>query len=281
MSLHLDDRQRAMLAEMGVRVWWPHDAPSQALELPDPVPAPVAAPHVTQVVRSGPVANERPDVGLPLHAAIDQMDWAQLQQAVGACQACPMCLGRQTPVFIPPPEQLRCDWFVVGDPPDDAQERAGQPFVEDAGRLLDNMLRAVHVQRAGQVPAASQAISTPTHSAYLSLVLKCRPALPSPPDAAALTACGHYLRREIQLLQPKVILAMGRFAMQLLLQEADPQHRKLPLGKLRGTVWRFQGVPVVVTYPPTYLLRTAEDKARAWQDLCLAADVVDGFTPED
>ncbi len=270
MSLHLDDRHRAMLAEMGVRVWWPHDEPSQSQELPSPVPVPVAE----------PAANERPDLVRPLSAGIEQMDWAQLQQAVGACQACAMCLGRQTPVFIPPPEQLRCDWLVVGDPPDDAQERAGQPFVEDAGRLLDNMLRAVHVQRAGQVPAASPAASMPTHSAYLSLVLKCRPALPSPPDAAALTACGHYLRREIQLLQPKVILAMGRFAMQMLLQEADPQHRKRPLGKLRGTVWRFQGVPVVVTYPPTYLLRTAEDKARAWQDLCLAADVVDGFTPE-
>jgi len=199
-----------------------------------------------------------------------------------------MCLGRRTPVLAAPHAPLRADWLVLGEPPDDLQERAAAPFVEDAGLLLDNMLKAVGVKRhlsvhladatANATPQATDS-PDPAHTAYLSLVLKCRPALPTAPDAAALAACAHYLRREIALVQPKVILAMGRLAMQVLLSEDHPQGLRLPLGKLRGQVWHYQGVPVVVTYPPAYLLRNAPDKARAWEDLCLAADVALGALP--
>lgn len=198
------------------------------------------------------------------------MNWTQLHQAVARCQACPMCLGRQQPVFVPPPAPQRCDWLVLGDPPDDAQERAGLPFVQDAGQLLDKMLQALGVQR---LSASSAEIHPRETSAYLSLVLKCRPMRPTVPDAATLNTCAHFLRREIALIEPKVILAMGRFALQLLLSEDHPEGVKLPLGKLRGQVWHFAGVPVVVTYPSAYLLRNGADKARAWQDLCLAADI--------
>ena len=215
------------------------------------------------------------------------MDWPALQAAVSACQACVMCLGRRSPVLAAPAGAWRADWLVLGEPPDDAQERAGAPFVEEAGLLLDNMLKAVGVRRylpdAAVSPAAGAATADtaspphdPARTAYLSLVLKCRPVLPTAPDAQALAACAHYLRREIALVQPKVILAMGRLAMQMLLSEDHPQGLKLPLGKLRGQVWHYQGVPVVVTYPPAYLLRNGQDKARAWQDLCLAADVAQG-----
>jgi DNA polymerase len=96
------------------------------------------------------------------------------------------------------------------------------------------------------------------------------------PDATELATCANYLRREIALTQPKVILAMGRFAMQVLLSETPSESAKLPLGKLRGQVWQFAGVPVVVTYPPSYLLRSGQDKGKAWADLCLALDVVQG-----
>lgn len=192
-----------------------------------------------------------------------------------------MCLGRRTPVLAATRADLRADWLVLGEPPDDAQERAAEPFVDDAGLLLDNMLKAVGVKRV--VPTAAPDaephaadLPDPAHTAYLSLVLKCRPALPTTPDAQALAACAHYLRREIALVQPKVILAMGRLAMQVLLSEDHPQGLRLPLGKLRGQVWHYQGVPVVVTYPSAYLLRNAPDKARAWADLCLAADVARG-----
>ena len=215
---------------------------------------------------------------LPLATGIAQMDWPALAESVATCQACSMCLGRHTPVLAAPPERLCADWLVLGEPPDDAQERAGAPFVQDAGLLLDNMLKAVGVKRHLPDTQPSEP-PEPAHIAYLSLVLKCRPALPTAPDAQALAACAHYLRREIALLQPKVILAMGRLAMQVLLSEDHPQGLKLPLGKLRGQVWHYQGVPVVVTYPPAYLLRNAPDKARAWEDLCLAADVALGAQP--
>lgn len=281
MSLNLDHRQRAMLAEMGVPVWWPHDvgtAPGEPeLTSAEPARPPVEALNSPRPSPPALPTQPAPSALLPLPAAIDQMDWGQLQQGVAGCQACRMCLGRKAPVLLPPPEHLPCDWLVLGDPPDDAQERAGRPFVDESGRLLDNMLRAVGVQRATPDTTQGAKPSVTLRSAYLSSVLKCRPALPSAPDEAALAACAHYLRREIALLQPRVILAMGRFAMQVVLQEAHPQGLKLPLGKLRGTVWRYQNVPVVVTYPPAYLLRTAADKARAWQDLCLAADVVEGL----
>jgi DNA polymerase len=182
-----------------------------------------------------------------------------------------MCLGRLAPVLTPLAPLLACDWLVVGDPPDEVQERAGLPFVDDAGLLLDNMLRAVGVQRVTTEPDATPA--QPAKRAYLTHVLKCRPQHMRAPDAAELAACAHYLRREIALTQPKVILVMGRFAMQTLLSEAPPEIAKMPLGKLRGQVVRFAGVPVVVTYPPAYLLRNPQDKAKAWSDLCLAADV--------
>ena len=227
-----------------------------------------------------------------LPQGVDGMDWPTLQATVSACQACAMCLGRRAPVLVAPVDGLRADWLVLGEPPDDAQERAGEPFVDDAGVLLDNMLKAVGVRRylpgdvAGTAHDEATAdttspLSEPARTAYLSLVLKCRPALPSAPDALALAACAHYLRREIALVQPKIILAMGRLAMQVLLSEDHPQGLKLPLGKLRGQVWHYQGVPVVVTYPPAYLLRNGQDKARAWQDLCLAADVAQDVAAAD
>ncbi len=309
MSLDLDDRQRAMLAEMGVHVWWPQSTDADeaevhqahaaeqaqcaiesiavyagneraggqkhinsAVSLALPVvagPEPVATP--SQAV-STPVARRplpaplvalpaSPTALLPLADGIAGMDWPMLRKTVNQCQACAMCLGRRAPVLAAPPISLRADWMIVGEPPDDAQERAGQPFVDDAGKLLNNMLKAVGVKR---------------EEAYLSHVLKCRPALPTAPDAQALAACANYLQREIALVQPKVILAMGRMAMQVLLSQDHPQGLKLPLAKLRGQVWRYQGVPVVVTYPPAYLLRSGQDKARAWEDLCFALDVVQG-----
>ena len=320
MSLDLDDRQRAMLAEMGVHVWWPHtptepEPPAAALEMlaPHDLQADSDRQNATEniVVGAYPVsdtasldaveaaavalpprrvrppvvpharaaAGPSPTALLPLAPGIEQMDWPTLRTTVASCQACAMCLGRRVPVVSALSNAVRADWLVLGEPPDDAQERTGEPFVEDAGLLLDNMLKAVGVRRLvpdGVTDATTDAPSDPAATAYLSLVLKCRPALPTAPDATALAACAHFLRREIALVQPKVILAMGRLAMQLLLSEDHPQGLKLPLGKLRGQVWHYQGVPVVVTYPPAYLLRNGQDKARAWEDLCLAADVAQG-----
>ncbi len=314
MSLNLDPRQRAMLAELGLRVWWPEQADvfvsQPAIVVPDVHhiaidnvainELPVSANSLNHQFSSEPARVRQPIPGraallpgpaslLALPAGIASMDWAALSAAVSGCQACQMCLGRQAAVFVPPPQGLRCDWLVLGEPPDDAQERAGQPFVDDAGKLLDNMLKAAALRRAPSFAATAfvdvenavgmAPVTAQPPMAYLSHVLKCRPARPTAPDAAALATCAHYLQREIALLQPKVILAMGRFAMQVLLSQDHPGGLTLPLGKLRGRVWHYQGVPVVVTYPPAYLLRHGQDKARAWADLCLALDVVQGVDP--
>jgi len=295
MNLDLDRRQRAMLAEMGVRVWSPQPAEAtptrQAAPAQTPLPTPTSATAAARPSAPDDGARAPTSVSAPAKppepvtvpvaitsqiAGIDSMDWPALRDAVAACQACPMCLGRRAAVMAAPTQSTHADWFILGEPADEAQERAGQPFVGDAGLLLDNMLRAVGVRRQDENPGTPAA---PT--AYLSLVLKCRPALPTAADAQALQACAGFLRREIALVQPKVIVAMGRLAMQWLLSEDHPQGLKLPLGKLRGQVWHYQGVPVVVTYPPAYLLRNGQDKARAWEDLCLAADVAEGKTTPD
>lgn len=293
MSLVLDARQRAMLLEMGVRIWQPLAAPApQALLTVSASPPPLTevepvalpvAPVAPLAAASQPVSPEPPlrtPDPLPsptrlteLASGIAGMDWPALTEAVRHCQACAMCLGRRVPVLAPPRQASACDWLLVGDPPDESQERAGQPFVEEAGQLLDNMLRAVGVQRWNHEASRNQGAAS---RAYLTHVLKCRPALMRAPNAAELSTCAHFLRREIALTQPKVIIAMGRFAMQLLLSETPPEQAKLPLGKLRGQVWRFAGVPVVVTYPPVYLLRNGHDKAKAWADLCLARAVATG-----
>lgn len=306
MNLPLDPRQRAMLQEMGVRVWAPLAAPEPQAALTDnPRPQPAAEPTsaalpVAPARAAAPVAfvapdaeasppspvspatDKRPPEQLPspsrvteLTSGIAGMDWPALSEAVRHCQACAMCLGRRVPVLAAPSQAGGCDWLLVGDPPDEAQERAGQPFVEEAGLLLDNMLRAVAVQR-WNMDASADAAPAPASRAYLTHVLKCRPALMRAPSAAELGTCAHFLRREIALTQPRVILAMGRFAMQLLLSETPPEQARLPLGKLRGQVWRFADTPVVVTYPPAYLLRNGQDKGRVWADLCLARAVASG-----
>ncbi len=200
--------------------------------------------------------------GEPL--ALQDLDWQTLRHTAAACQACGLCAGRKHATLHMPEAPLQSDWLVVGDPPDEDEDRLGQPFVEQAGVLLDNMLAAVGAKRAG--PGRQ--------GAYLSNVVKCRPPVGRLPQAAELAQCAQYLQREIELVQPRVILALGRFATQLLLSE-HPMEASLPLGKQRGQVYRYRGIPVVVSYHPKVLLRASADKAKAWADLCLAMDVLD------
>ena len=154
--------------------------------------------------------------------------------------------------------------MVVGDLPLPEDDQQGVPFTGPEGVLLDNMLKAVGVRRQGLPPAEGQA---PWVEAYLTCAVKCRPPAGRNPEANELAVCAGYLSRQVALAKPKVILALGRFAIQSLLGSTEP------MGKLRGTVHDFQGVPVVVTYHPTNLLRTPADKAKAWADLVLALKV--------
>lgn len=282
MSLNLDARQRAMLQEMGVRVWWPRAEAPVPVTSADPSPEPasargatVVAPVQTPATVAAPVAQAavtatRPAVPAPEPVAtaeggpVDGMDWAQLAQAVQACTACGLCEGRKAPVFVSQPAPAQADWLVVGEPPDEQEERAGSPFVGEAGQLLDNMLRAVQCRRDGQGRGGAR----------LTHVVKCRPAAVRPPQAEELARCAVFLRREIALTRPRVILAMGRFAAISLLGEAYPEVLRMPLGQLRGRAFRVDGLPIIVTYPPVKLLRAPMEKANVWADLCLARSLV-------
>ncbi|MDP1783112.1 MAG: uracil-DNA glycosylase [Hydrogenophaga sp.] len=251
----LDARQRAMLAEMGVRVWAPKPAPAQipAVAVHDPVAAPapravavaapMAAPALTPPAQATPSRPASP---------VATLDWPALRDAVASCQACGLCQGRTNTVFGVGDEQA--DWMVVGEAPGENEDLQGEPFVGAAGQLLDNMLKAVGRSRTGKG----------AEGAYITNVLKCRPPANRNPQADEVASCEPYLARQVALVKPKVIVAMGRFAVQALLKTNEP------IGRLRGQMHHYEGVPVIVTYHPAYLLRTPADKGKAWADLCLA-----------
>jgi DNA polymerase len=198
------------------------------------------------------------------------MDWPSLAHTIGTCQACKLCLGRKAAVLAAADAAAAADWLVVGEPPEEQDERLATPFAGQSGQLLDNMLRAVGVSRHGAYAAGAAATRPRSELAYVTHCVKCRPAIARNPEPAELATCESYLRREVALVQPKVILALGRFAAQTLLQGTLPEVASIPLGKLRGQVYRYQQIPVIVSYPTSYLLRAPQDKARAWADLCLA-----------
>jgi uracil-DNA glycosylase family 4 len=276
MALTLDDRQRAMLLEMGVRVWLPGtvfetEPPSVAVPTAQPVAAqpaatvaPAPAVPTPAPVRAVPVVRPPAVVARAAGTPLDlgALDWEALADTAASCQACGLCAGRKHATLQPVPGQR--DWMVVGDPPEEDEDRTAQAFVESPGLLLDNMLKAVGASRS----------DTGAQGAHATNVVKCRPPHGQIPQAADLAQCAQYLQREIALVQPKVILAMGRFAIQTLLAEHGALATQ-PLGKLRGTVYQYQGIPVIVTYHPKLLLRNSADKAKAWADLCLAMDVKD------
>ena len=294
MALELDTRQRAMLQEMGVHVWLPTHVPANQPPIVHPeARGPERSAQVKAEAAQRPGDTEQNAQGLSLRAQEEThpaqaqipptaipsngaLGWPALAEAVRTCQSCALCAGRSKASIAPLVDAVPCDWMVVGDPPDEDEDHAGAPFAGQDGVLLTNMLRALGLQRANPLPGAAQVTAIePAQRAYVSHVLKCRPAHGAMPKPAELAQCASYLQREIALVQPKIILAMGRFANQVLLGET-PALASLPLGKLRGTLHRYQGVPVVVTYHPKVLMRNGADKAKAWADLCLAASKLPG-----
>jgi DNA polymerase len=274
MALELDDRQRAMLLEMGVRVWLPGtDFAMEDAAGPQSDPTPVAVPLQKAPVRPAPSQTvSAPSLPRPVEVQSlpethwADLDWAQLTTKAQACEACGLFAGRTQSTLTGSATASQTDWLVVGDPPDEDEDQAGQAFAGHAGALMDNMLKAMGASRTG----------SGAQGAYLSNVTKCRPPHGRNPQMAELQQCAAFLQREIALVQPKVILALGRFAIQLLLADR-PDVAGLPLGKQRGTVYRYLGIPVVVSYHPKVLLRAPADKGKAWADLCLAMDVRDGW----
>ncbi|HEY0817992.1 MAG TPA: uracil-DNA glycosylase [Rhizobacter sp.] len=254
------ERQAAMLAGMGIRVWSREEAVATAVPDTPATAAPVAATEPR-----GPASVLAPSVAKAVPGSratgVDSLDWPALRAAVAGCTACKLCAGRTNTVFGVGHE--RAHWMIVGEAPGEQEDRQGEPFVGKSGQLLDNMLRAVGLTR-GEAPAAQQV--------YIANTVKCRPPGNRNPEPAELAQCEPFLIRQIALVQPRVILAMGRFAVQSLLRSDEP------IGRLRGRVHQYQGVPLIVTYHPAYLLRNPEDKGKSWDDLCLAREVLSGAT---
>ena len=219
-------------------------------------PPKAVAPKPAPVPEAPALSPQAPSLK-PLPEGVAEMDWAALSTTVSGCEACGLCQRRKNSVLGE--GDVQADWLVVGDPPTEAEEAQGQPFVGPEGELLDNMLRAVGQSRE--------------KGAYVTSVVKCRPPASRNPSGEELAQCSAYLARQVALVQPKVIVAMGRFALEVLTQSKDH------LGRLRGREHVFEGVPVIATYHPNALLRTSADKAKAWADLCLAMDVVERQRP--
>ena len=199
---------------------------------PAPAPAPVAAP------------------------ADAEAEWQALKSEVMRCTRCELHKTRTQGVLGVGPR--RADWLVIGEAPGAEEDRRGEPFVGAAGQLLDAMLRAIGLERASNV--------------YIANILKSRPPGNRDPRPEEVAACLPYLVRQIALVRPKIMLAVGRIAAQNLLAT------DAPLGRLRGQVHRFGDTPLVVTYHPAYLLRTPSDKRKAWEDLKFARGVYQQLT---
>ncbi|EIJ47332.1 uracil-DNA glycosylase [Herbaspirillum sp. GW103] len=205
------------------------------------------------LIPDGDEEQDAPSVD-PLIARLKTMDWPQLKQQVAGCRRCGLCQGRKNTVFGVGDEKAR--WLFIGEGPGRNEDQQGEPFVGPAGKLLDNMLLSMGVKRG--------------ENAYIANIVKCRPTDDNgrdrPPSPQEVAACLPYLQRQIELIQPTVLVALGKTAAISLLG-MDPA---TPVSRLRGTVHRYQDRPLVVTYHPAYLLRTLTDKSKAWADLCLA-----------
>ncbi|MET0103545.1 MAG: uracil-DNA glycosylase [Sedimenticola sp.] len=175
---------------------------------------------------------------------LDRLDWPQLEQRVAACEACELHSSRSNTVFGV--GNREADLLVIGEAPGADEDRQGEPFVGRAGQLLNAMLKAIGLQR---------------EQAYIANILKCRPPGNRDPRIEEAVACEPYLRRQVALIRPKVILCVGRVAAQNLLKSEEA------VGRMRGREYRYDDIPVVVTYHPAYLLRSPDQKGKAWQDL--------------
>lgn len=216
--------------------------------------APVLAPQVQVAAQIIPAYA---DTGLPpLSAtlgqgrleAIMQMDWQSLQDCVASCEACVLSKTRTQTVFgVGDPN---AEWLFIGEAPGAEEDRKGEPFVGQAGKLLDNMLAAIGLKRGQNV--------------FIANVLKCRPPGNRDPQGEEVVQCDPFLKRQVELIKPRLIIALGKFAAQSLLNSAST------IGSMRAKQHDYHGVPVIVTYHPAYLLRNMPDKAKAWEDLCFA-----------
>ncbi len=188
-------------------------------------------------------------------AEIARMDWTQLEQSVAGCSACPLIERRNQTVFGV--GDRNAEWLFVGEGPGAEEDARGEPFVGQAGKLLDNMLAAIGLKRGQNV--------------YIANIVKCRPPGNRTPQLSEAQQCEPYLRRQIELMRPRLLVALGKTAAVNLLG------RDAAIASLRGKVHEYRGIPLIVTYHPAYLLRSLPEKAKAWEDLCFAVATFQGL----
>jgi DNA polymerase len=246
-----------MLEEMGLAPTWrlraeaspgvaaPNVSTTASLVVEEPVVEEVARAAPTVVAA---LAGDR-------RAAVMRMDWAELKAAVAQCRACGLHAKRTNTVFGVGDENA--DWMFIGEGPGADEDALGDPFVGQAGKLLDNMLAAIRLKRGENV--------------YIANIVKCRPPGNRNPEPGEAAECLPFLRRQIELVKPKLIIALGRIAALNLLE------KDASIASLRGRVLDFAGTPLIVTYHPAYLLRSLTEKAKAWEDLCFARRTIESF----
>jgi DNA polymerase len=294
------DRREAMLRELNLYPQWvlreggaagsghPAASPLRGRRnQPVPVAAEQSVPTVEQpvaeqpkTIRTEPIEIREQAAVIPVHAssvnstpsslgsglpafgtgsvrarhAVPLQDWPQLKEAVRDCTACKLRAGCTQTVFGVGDEQA--DWLFVGEGPGADEDARGEPFVGQAGKLLDNMLMAIKLKRGNNV--------------YIANIVKCRPPGNRAPEADEISTCMPYLQRQIELIQPKLIVALGKVASNALLG------KEATLASLRGKLHDYRGIPLIVTYHPAYLLRSPSEKAKAWHDLCRAVKAMGG-----
>ncbi len=242
-------RREVILREMGLTpIWVNHPGVTEATvdELPAPMVATVVSPERSDEPEQSAADRE---------AVIAGLTWDELVASIAACTACKLCNTRTN--AVPGVGDRSPSWMVIGEAPGENEDKLGEPFVGKAGQLLDAMLVAVGKKRADGV--------------YIANVIKCRPPGNRNPEPDEIAACTPYLKRQIALAQPKLLLAAGKFAAQTLLNRDDTvgAMRALPAASSQR-----DGVPIVVTYHPSYLLRSPLEKAKAWDDLMKAKALV-------
>ena len=178
--------------------------------------------------------------------------WDELAASVAGCRLCPLCEQRKQAVLGV--GDRNADWLFVGEGPGANEDEQGEPFVGQAGILLDNMLRSIGLKRGNDV--------------YIANAVKCRPPQNRTPEASEIATCRPYLERQIELIKPRLIVALGRPAAQALLEA------EVNIAAARGRLHDYRGIPVIVTYHPAYLLRNLLDKAKAWEDLCFMRQIM-------
>jgi DNA polymerase len=227
--MSLNTTQQYCLQKMGIDIYVPRDSNTGV------VVADVGEAH-TPVVDTG----------------IDQPEWESLRRQVASCTKCDLHKGRTQTVFGV--GNINADWLIIGEAPGRDEDLQGEPFVGRAGKLLNAMLVAIGLQR---------------EQVYIANILKCRPPNNRDPRPEEVVCCEGYLKQQIAMIKPKIIMAVGRIAAQNLLKV------ETPIGQMRGSRYEYPdgNIPVVVTYHPAYLLRSPREKRKAWQDLQFAMKI--------